>query len=421
MPWQNQGGGGGPWGGGRGGGGGGNGGDGPRNNSPWGGNGGGGRGPSGGGPQGPDFEELLRRSQSRFRQMMPGGFGSLPGIALVAVVILVAWVILGNGIFTVKEGFQGIKLVFGERSGTPVAPGLGFNFPAPIGDVERASVQQERRVEIGFEGTGTRRRDRVEESLMLTGDENIIKVQFVVIWQLYPDQVADYLFNVESADRAVKAVAESVMREIIGQTEFEYARTKGRTEIQRLALEKIQQTLTDYGTGIRVTSIEMQQIDPPQSVMEAFRDVQAARADKERIINEATAYAYEQLESAQGDATRIIREAEAYKTELVQRAQGEASRFAAILREYRESKSIVARRLFLETLEDVWGRMDKVLIEGDGQGQGAVPYLSLNELRDQMQRRNARNAQEDRRNTSSDGRSTPMQPLPTTKNQAGER
>lgn len=361
MSWQNQGGGGGggPWGGGQG---------------PW------GRGPSGG-QRPPDIEELLRRSQDRVKRFLPSGFGGGRSLALLAIVAIALW--FASGFYNVQPNEQGVALVFGKWVAT-TEPGLNYNLPAPIGQVETPRVTELKRVEVGFRSSSTDsartapRGDMLDESLMLTGDENIIDVQFVVFWRI--KDAGQYLFNVADPDATVKNAAEAAMREMIGQTPFERARTQGRAEIQARSLELIQAILDSYQAGILVTQVEMQKVDPPQTVIEAFRDVQAARADKERLINEAQLYFNQITQRAEGEAQQVIREAEGYKEQKVALATGDASRFLAVYAEYKAQPDITTRRLYLETMEDVLKGMEKVLIDNTGAGTGTVPYLSLNEL-----------------------------------------
>jgi membrane protease subunit HflK len=368
MSWQNQGGGG-PWGGGGGGG-----------QGPW------GRGPSGG-QRPPDIEELLRRSQDRVKRILPGGFGGGRTLALLVLVAVILWGL--SGFYNVQPNEQGVELVFGRYVET-TEPGLNFNWPAPVGHVETPPVTDLKRVEVGFRSSvdlsrSTAGRDMVEESLMLTGDENIIDIQFVVFWRI--KDAEQYVFNVAEPDLTVKSAAEAAMREIIGQTPFERARTEGRAEIQARSLELIQQILDNYGSGILVTQVEMQKVDPPASVIEAFRDVQAARADQERSINEAQAYFNRITQQAEGAAQQIIREAEGYKEEKISIATGEAARFLSVYEEYKAQPDITKRRIYLETMSQLLRGMDKVLIDDAGTGSGAVPYLSLNELTERARSR----------------------------------
>ena len=368
MPWQSQGGGGGgPWGGGGGG------------QGPW---GGGNRG-GGGGGQGtppPDIEEMLRRSQDKVKRFLPSG-GSGKGIALIAILVIAGWLV--TGFYRVNTDQQGVALIFGQLWDTS-PPGLHYNIPAPIGEVIKPTVTRVNRVEVGFRSsTGSRRstaRNVTQESLMLTGDENIIDTQFVVFWKIR--DAAKFLFKVRNPELTVKAAAESAMREIIGKSQFEYARTTGRGQITDEVKNLIQQTLDDYGAGIILTQIEIQGIEPPAAVIDAFKDVAAAKQDAERAENEATAYKNEVTQRAAGEAAQVVAAAEAYKQEQIAKASGETQRFLSVYKEYVEDKDVTRRRLYLETMEEVLEGMDKVLLEeGTEGGSGVVPYLPLNELR----------------------------------------
>lgn len=367
MPWQNNSGGGGPWGGGgnRGGGGG---------NSPWGRGGGG-----GGGQQPPDMEQMVRESQEKLKKMLPGDFGG-KGILVIVLLAVALW--FATGFYTVKPGEQGVELVFGKLYDT-TGSGLNYNFPAPIGEVLTPSVEAVNQVEVGYRSAGAGRnnvsREISEESLMLTGDENIIDYQFTVFWRI--KDAGKYLFNVRNPADAVKNVSEAAMREVIGKSDFEYARTDGRIDVSNQARDLIQQILDSYNAGILITNVNARKVDPPKSVLDAFRDVQAARADKERAINEATAYLNEVTQRAQGQAEQIVRAGEAYKQETIDRADGDASRFLQVYEEYKKAKSLTQRRIYLETMEEILGGMDKVLIENGPDGSaGVLPYLPLNEL-----------------------------------------
>jgi membrane protease subunit HflK len=359
MPWQDKGGGGGPWGGGQG---------------PW------GRGP-GGGQRPPDIEDFLRRGQDRLRTLLPGGFGSGRSLALILIVALLVW--LTFGFYRVEPEEQGVAMIFGRWVAT-TQPGLRYNLPAPIGSVETPKVTRVNRVEVGFRSgleaaQGGTARDVPQESLMLTGDENIIDIQFVVFWQI--KDAGQYLFNIRDPDETVKSVAESAMREIIGQTQFERARTQGRAEIEQRTVALMQKVLDSYGAGIEVTQVEMQKVDPPESTIAAFRDVQAARADKERMVNEAQAYFNEVTQQAEGEAQRIIKGAEAYKTAKIAISKGDAQRFLSVYDQYLLGKDVTMRRIYLETMEKVLGGMNKVLLDVPaGTAGGAVPYLSIDEL-----------------------------------------
>ena len=369
MPWHNQGGGsGGPWGGGGGGGpwGGGGGGGG----GPWGGGGnqGGGRGP--GGPQAPNVEEAVRRLQDWLRRRMPGGGsgrGGRIGILLVIVVLLAIWVL--SGFYRVQTDEQGVVLRFGERVGT-TTPGLNYHLPYPIESVETPKVTRVNRVEVGFRSA--------EEALMLTGDENIVDINFVVFWII--KEAGDYLFNVREPERSVKAAAESVMREIVGQTPIAAALAEGRGSIEDKVKAGVQAILDDYGTGIEITVVQLLKVDPPNQVVDAFRDVQRARADQERLRNEAESYANDIIPRARGEAERLVQEAEAYKQEVVARSEGDAQRFTQVYTAFSAAKDVTTKRIYLETMEEILSNADKYVIDQSGGASGVVPYLPLPEV-----------------------------------------
>ena len=352
---------------------------------PWG--GGGGQGPWGGGgggrPKPPDIEDLLRRSQDRVRKFLPSGGGGAKRIAILVVAAVIVW--FATGFYRVDPDELGVELLFGKFN-ERTAPGLNWNFPAPIGQVFTPKVTRINAVQIGLRTNadvrvrGVAGRAVPEESQMLTGDENIIDIRFVAFWLIKDAQ--QFIFNIRNPEATVKAASEAAMREVVGKTNFEFARTQGRTQIQLEVRTLLQQILDSYNSGIEVTDINLQQVEPPGNVLDAFRDVQAARADKERIINEATAYLNEVVQQAEGEAARIGNEAEAYKQEKIALATGETQRFLSVLEQYKNEKDVTRRRIYLETMRTVMGGMDKVLIDTPNTGgQGVVPYLPLPELR----------------------------------------
>lgn len=372
MPWSNQsggGGGGGPWGkpgGGSGGGGG-----------PW------GSGPSGGGSKPPDLEDIIRRGQDRLRTILPGGGGQIGarGAILVGLAALVIW--LATGFYTVRPNEVGINMVFGRYVSTS-AEGLRYNFPYPIGQVEKPLVTQNRTIEIGLRAVeGTRRAPRVAdaESLMLTGDENIVDIDFTLQWQVNPNKVTDFVFNLQNPEGTVRVVAESAMREVIGRRNIQSILTTDRAAIETEVQQLTQETLNQYGSGIEILRVNLQRVDPPSQVIDSFRDVQAARQDQDRVRNEAETYASRVVPEARGESTRIIQGAEAYRERNIAEAQGAASRFDQVYAEYKKAPEVIRERIFLETMERVLGGMDKILLDHNGQGGGGiVPYLPLNEL-----------------------------------------
>jgi len=369
MPWKSQGGGsGGPWGGGGGSGGGGGGGGGP-----WGGGGGGGPG----GPRPPDFEDFIRKGQDRFRRMMPGGVGGAPGLLLAILIVVGLWAL--SGLYRVQPDQEGVVLRFGEWVDT-TQPGLNWHWPYPIETVERPSVTQIQQIEIGFRSSGNRdrssRRDVDEESLMLTGDQNIIDIDVTVQWKI--SDAGRFLFNIRDPEATVKLVAESTMREIIGQTDIQPALTEARQDIEIKARNRLQTILTEYEAGIEITEVQLQEVLPPSQVIDAFDDVQRARQDLDRLRNEAEAYSNDILPRARGEAQRVIQEAEAYKERLENEADGEAQRFLSVYGAYKQNPAVTRRRMYLETLQKVLSATDNVIMHP---GQGAVPYLPLNELR----------------------------------------
>jgi len=381
MPWQNNSGGGGPWGGGGGRGSGGGGGQ-----SPWGRpSGGGGGGGGGGNRPPPDVEEMVRKGQERLKSMLPGGMGT-KGIFLLGAVVVAGWLL--TGFYQVEPNEQGVELVFGKLSET-TGPGLNYNYPAPIGTVLKPRVTDVNQEQIGFRasGSGTRAssvRDVPAESLMLTGDENIIDIQAVVFWQI--GDAGSFLFNIDSPQETVRNAAEAAIREVIGKTDFEFARTSGRSRVAAQVQELIQSILDEYSSGIIVSNVQLQKVDPPGSVINAFRDVQAARADAEKVINEANAYSKEITQRAEGQSQQIKQAAEAYKEERTAAATGDAQRFLSIYNEYVNAKDITKRRIYLQTMEEILRNMDKVLIENE-EGSNVLPYLPLDKLTGDRERR----------------------------------
>ena len=365
MPWTNQSGGngGGPW---R-----------PGNPGPWGQGSGGG----GGGPSGPDLEDLLRRGQDRLRGLVPGGsFGSFGLLAAVLGVVLL-W--LASGFYTVSPNEVGINMIFGRYTGkTP--SGWHYNLPYPIGDVDKLAVTDSNTVDIGSIIREDARRSGVqistdipEESLMLTGDDNIADVKFRVNWQIDPEHPEYFAFNLRNPSETVKAVSESAMREVIGQSQIDKILTTGRKQIEPAVQELIQKILREYRAGVLILQVQLLSVDPPSQVISAYRDVTAAQQDLQRQRNEAEAYANRVVPEARGAAARIIQEAQGYKEQTVQEAQGQASRFDSVYAQYRNAPAITRQRMYLETMETVLAGAEKTVIDNKGQGSGVVPLLPL--------------------------------------------
>ena len=330
-----------------------------------------------------DFEELFKRGQDRLKNVLPSGGGGPSyrvGI-IVALILAIIWGVFG-GFYRVQPGEQAVELIFGSVIGL-TGPGLNYNFPFPIGRVEKVNTALLRQTTIGiqestFSSGEVQTRDITEESLMLTGDENIVDVDFKVLWQIENPEF--YLFNIEKQEELVKAVSESAMREVIGQSKIDAILTENRAPIQIAVQELMQGALNSYQAGIHVSEVQMQKVDPPQTVIEAFRDVQAARADQVRFQNEAEKYANRIVPEARGEAAQIVEDANAYKEQTVAEATGQADRFSKIYEQYRLAPEVTRERMYLETIEKVLGSNAKIVIDNNNGGSGVVPYLPLNEL-----------------------------------------
>ena len=362
MPWKNQGGG--PWG------------SGPK--GPW------GSGPQPVGPRPPDLEDLLRRLQDRIQQWMPGGNFSGAGIALVLLGAIAIWAM--TGFYRVQSEEQGIVLRFGKYV-ADAGPGLRYHLPYPIETVLLPKALRVSTLSIGMTliddpaRRGRTMRDVPEESLMLTGDENIVDVDFTVLWRIKPKGVADYLFNIQSPEGTVKAVAESAMREVVGKSNIQPILTGARTTIEASVQDLMQKTLDNYGSGILIQQVQMQKVDPPAQVIDSFRDVQAARADLERAQNEAQTYANRVVPDAKGRAAQILQVAEGYKQQAVAEAKGQSARFLKVYDEYKKAPDVTRQRIYLETMERILGGSEKLVYDGgSSSGQSIVPYLPLSEL-----------------------------------------
>jgi membrane protease subunit HflK len=315
--------------------------------------------------------------------VLPGGSMGSKGFALIALAAVALWGL--SGFFRVEPDELGVVLRFGKEV-REVQPGLNYHLPFPIETALTPKALRVNKIDIGMRFVddvrrgGTMTRDVPEESLMLTGDENIVDVDFAVLWKVKPTGVGDFLFNIQKPEGTVKAVAESAMREVIGRSDIEPILTGARQTIENAVHDLVQKTLDQYGAGIVVQQIQLQKVDPPSQVIDAFRDVQAARADLERSVNEAQTYTNTVVPEARGRVAQITQAAEAYRSQTVAEATGQAARFTKIYDEYKKAPDVTRERMYLETMERVLGGSDKVIVDQGAGGTGVVPYLPLNEL-----------------------------------------
>ena len=357
-----------------------------KNQSPWGSAPGGGGSSDGNGSgarrEPPNIDDIIRNLQKTINKFTGGGKakGGKP-IFLGLIILLILWAL--SGLYRVLPDEQGVVLRFGKFIKT-TQPGLNYHIPLPIERALTPKVTKVNRIDVGFRPASDSGRSSSgvgnvpEESLMLTGDENIVDINYSVFWVI--KDAGKFLFNIQSPVETVKATSETAMREVIAKSPIQSILTEGRSQIEVEVQEITQKILDDYGSGIQITQVQTQQADPPSQVIDAFRDVQAARADRERSKNEAEGYANDVIPRARGEAEKILQEAEAYKKQVVAAAEGEASRFLAIYNEYKNAKQVTQERMYLETMEKVLANIDKVIIDKDT-GSGVVPYLPLPELK----------------------------------------
>ncbi|MEM7651386.1 MAG: FtsH protease activity modulator HflK [Pseudomonadota bacterium] len=339
---------------------------------------GGGGGHGGGEP--PDIDEMLRKAQDNFRSVMPGGFQGAPLIGLAVIAVLALW--LASGLYVVNPGEHGVVQRFGAWSYTKADPGLGYHLPAPIETVTILNVEEIQKMNIGFiegfsrNGTASRR-DLPDESLMLTSDRNIVDLDLVIQWNIKSSE--DYLFEIRDQENTIKKVAESAIREIVGQTDMFPIITTGRAAVAEAAKQIIQTNLDEYKSGVNITQVLIERAEVHPDVQAAFQDVQSAKQDAEDVQNRAEAYREDILPRARGEAIKMMQEAEAYKQSTVARSNGDADRFNSVYEAYLSGKDVTKERIFLETMEDVLGNAQKIILDSSA-SQGAVPYLPLNEL-----------------------------------------
>ncbi|MEM8691907.1 MAG: FtsH protease activity modulator HflK [Pseudomonadota bacterium] len=351
--------------------------------------GGGGRRPGDDGPQIPEIDELVKKGQEQLRVLIGGRGGGTGGgrggdggpsgpfltrgtVGLGALVALVVW--LAASLYTVRPEEQSVELFLGEYYATGNS---GLNFaPWPLITAEVLPVTREQTETIGATSAG-----RGDIGLMLTTDENIIDIDFQVVWNI--SDPAKYLFNLAEPEETIRAVSESAMREVIARSELAPILNRDRQVIADEAEQLIQTTLDQYDSGVNIIRLNLDKADPPREVIDSFREVQAAEQERDRLQRQADAYANRVLAGARGEAAQLLEQAEGYRAQQVNEAEGEASRFSSVLEEYAKAPEVTRKRLYLETMEQVLGRVDKIILDenGSGGGQGVVPYLPLNELR----------------------------------------
>jgi membrane protease subunit HflK len=329
-----------------------------------------------------DMEDLAKKFQDGLKNMF-GGSSKTPDvkkpITLFIIGAIAVWAL--SGFYRVGADEQGVVLRFGKYTNM-TQPGLNYHLPFPIESVMTPKVSKVNRIDVGFRSSNEGSRgvigDIKEESAMLTGDENIVDINYSVFWVI--SDASKYLFNIQDPIGTIKSVAETAMREVIARKKIQAILTQGRTEIEIEVQKIMQQILDSYNSGVGIAQVQAQKSDPPAQVIDSFRDVQAAKADKERAQNEAEAYANDVIPRARGEAAKIVQEAEGYKKEVVAQAEGEASRFIAIYNEYAKAKNVTQERMYLETMEKVLSGVNKIIIDKQS-GSGVVPYLSLPELK----------------------------------------
>ena len=345
-----------------------------------------GRGPWGQGPSGPptgDLEEIIRRVQEALGRFAPGGSGGgQPGglhartLLFVLLAALVVWFAWGT-FYTVQPNEVGINLVLGRYTGKTAA-GLNTNWPWPIGSVIKVPVWDQQITEVGYRSAGANV-DVPEESQMLTGDKNIVDVHFRVNWQIDPAKPENYVFNIYRPDSTVKAVAESIMREVVGLKTIDGILTTDRAAVEADVQKRMQDLLNEYRAGVLVKQVQLQSVDAPSQVLSAYRDVTAAQQDQQRAVNEAETYANKVVPEAEGGAARILAEANAYREQTILDATGQTSRYNQIHEQYAKAPSVTRERMYLETMERVLGGMDKTIVDTRDTSP-PVPYISLDAL-----------------------------------------
>lgn len=343
-------------------------------NNPWGGNSSGGN--RGGGNNNPnDFDDFVKNTQQALREVLPQNMNGGTLAALVAAIIFLLW--LSSGLYIINPGENGVIQRFGAYSRTQTAEGLGYHFPSPIEKITKVNVSALQKMQIGFSDTQPVA-NQEPESLMLTSDRNIVDLQVVVQWDIRSAE--DYLFNIDEPENTIKKVADSAIREVIGQTEMFTIITTGRADISSKIKTIIQKNLDEYSSGVNIKQVLIQKAEVHPQVQQAFQEVQSAKQVAEDTQNQAKSYREGLLPQARGQAVEIIQKAQAYKQSQIAKATGDADRFKAVLAAYQSGKDVTKERIYIETMEKVLGNAQKIILSSDKDAQGVVPYLPLDSL-----------------------------------------
>jgi len=322
---------------------------------------------------------LLRRIQQGLRGIVPGGGGGgfgPRGFVLLALAALLIWFALGT-FYSVQPNEVGINLVFGRYTGKTAA-GLNTNWPWPVGTVIKVPVWDQQITDVGYRG-GPEGADILAESQMLTGDQNIVNVRFRVIWQIDPAHPEYFVFNILNPSETVKAVAESIMREVVGLKTIDGVLTSDRKSIEPDVRDRMQKVLEGYNAGVLIKQVQLQSVDAPTEVIPAYRDVTAAQQDQQRAVNDADTYANRVVPEAEGAAARILAEAKAYREQTILQAKGQTARYNQIYAQYKNAPGVTRERIYLETMERVLGSMNKTILDASG-ASAPVPYIAVEPL-----------------------------------------
>jgi len=349
-------------------------GDSHQSNRPWGGG-------SGGGDPPPELDELLRRARANLQQVMPGGMDSGGIIGLLVLAVAILW--LASGLYIITPGEQGVIQRFGAFTRTQLHEGLGYHLPWPVESVSKVNVSEVRRVEIGFtkqKASYGQTQDVPNESLMLTSDLNIISIDLVVLWNI--KSAEDYKFNIADPDNTIKKVAESAIREVVGQTEMFPIMTADREKVVQRTRDIMAKMLDQYKSGVNISQVTMQEAEVHPDVQDDFQKVQSAKQEASNAENLAGVYRQTIIPKARGEAFQIEQEAKAYKQTVIDKATGDASRFTAVYTAYLTGPEVTKKRMYLETMEDILKNAQKTIVDSNGKGgSGVIPYLSLDSIK----------------------------------------